>query len=122
MVKIKFCDVPLMVPYPFSDRYCLQRDMECTWIADNGLEKSIVVPEGFITDGASIPKFLWEEIGSPYQPKFITAAIVHDWFCENDWEVDEMSEVFYELLLDSDVGSVKAALMYKSVDWYKTLF
>ena len=40
----------------------------------------IDVPAGFIFDGASIPRFAWSVLGvTPYDPKVIAAAVVHDW-------------------------------------------
>ena len=40
---------------------------------------TIVVPAGFITDGASIPRFAWSIIGGPMSGKYVAAAILHDW-------------------------------------------
>ena len=37
------------------------------------------VPEGFATDGASIPRPLWWLCGSPFDVPRLYAAIVHDW-------------------------------------------
>lgn len=39
----------------------------------------IVVPSGFVTDGATIPKFLWS-ILSPYEDYFY-ACYLHDYLC-----------------------------------------
>ena len=38
-----------------------------------------VVPCGFITDGASIPRILWRLCGHPLSTKRFPAALVHDW-------------------------------------------
>ena len=38
-----------------------------------------VVPAGFITDGASIPRVLWRICGHPMSTKRFPAAVVHDW-------------------------------------------
>ena len=36
------------------------------------------VPEGFVTDGASIPPELWSLIGSPFTGEYRVAAVFHD--------------------------------------------
>ena len=43
------------------------------------LGHAVVVPRGFVSDGASVPRALW----SIYPPfgKYLEAAIVHDWYC-----------------------------------------
>ena len=37
------------------------------------------IPQGFTTDGASIPRFLWRICGHPFEAPRIYAAIRHDW-------------------------------------------
>ena len=36
------------------------------------------LPEGFVFDGASIPRAFWSTTGSPFMPKYIGAGLVHD--------------------------------------------
>ena len=40
---------------------------------------SFVVPKGSMTDGASIPRFLWRVCGHPLQAPRVYAAMLHDW-------------------------------------------
>lgn len=37
------------------------------------------LPMGFMTDGASIPRFLWRVCGTPLESPRVFAALVHDW-------------------------------------------
>lgn len=37
------------------------------------------VPAGFWFNGASIPKLFWQVICSPFDPRILEAALVHDW-------------------------------------------
>ena len=46
---------------------------------DNGFE-TIYVPEGFITDGATIPQVLWDIL--PVMSTYGQAAVVHDYLLE----------------------------------------
>lgn len=38
-----------------------------------------IVPAGFVTDGASIPRFLWRLLGHPFQSDYIDVFILHDY-------------------------------------------
>lgn len=37
------------------------------------------IPAGFVTDGASLPRFFWRLLGAPVEAKTIGAFIEHDW-------------------------------------------
>lgn len=84
----------------------------------------IVVKRGFLTDGASIPKFAWGAIGHPFSG-FLEAAVVHDMlygtkriFVDGE-EVDitqaDADAVFYRVLLDLGCSKLKARTMYTSL-------
>lgn len=49
-------------------------------VGDKGSGKAIIVPSGFITDGASVPQFLWGFL--PSWGKYSRAAVVHDYLYE----------------------------------------
>ncbi|MGE6433156.1 DUF1353 domain-containing protein [Shewanella baltica] len=120
-LKVITCDTPLLAPMPFSKRYRLERNMEVKW-QYRGKVQALIIPQGYVTDGASIPKPFWSVIGSPYLPEFIAAAIVHDYCCEANWNVTEMSELFFRLLKDANVKNVTAKTMKHAVKVYKSLF
>lgn len=44
--------------------------------------KDIIIPVGFITDLASIPRIFWS-ILPPDNPRWSRAAVVHDWLYKN---------------------------------------
>lgn len=85
-----------------------------TYIARCG--KRWEVPKDAITDGASIPAFLWRAVGSPLVGAYRNAAVIHDYYCsirtENDILVHQM---FYEAMLCSGVSAYKAAQLYLGV-------
>ena len=84
----------------------------------------ITVPEGFIFDGASIPKFGWLILGPPFEPEFIIPACVHDWICEHaETYADRMigDTIFFKLLTHEDVKYWKRAIMYALVRLYAIL-
>ncbi len=129
---IKFRNYPHIKPVPETDLYELTKNLNVVYETDDGETKAVLVPKGYQTDGASIPRFLWEEIGHPFSPKFITAAIVHDWHCNiHDGvvklnsqivSVDEMSDLFFDLLRLDGVGVFKSFSMEQVVRAYKTFF
>jgi len=62
---------------PKGNAYRLAED----WHTDckGVFSQKVTVPKGFVTDGASIPRYLWWICGDPMAVPRIYAAIVHDW-------------------------------------------
>jgi len=88
---------------------------------------------GLVTDGGSIPRRLWDEIGGPYM-FCLLAYIIHDWYCErarhlrdNDGEGydtlrKEADDLFLEMLewINDNIGLIKVTwlkrrAMYRGV-------
>lgn len=89
--------------------------------------KIVKVPEGFLSDGASIPRVFWfwaSPIGRHAQ-----AAILHDYLCEyltilEDGKPVEITrkeadQIFKESLLVLGVSNSKANIMYAGVSAYR---
>lgn len=86
-------------------------------------KRSIHIPQGYLTDGASVPRWLWALI--PPWGNHGKAAVVHDYLCEYlqvrcDGERvkitrDECNKIFYQCLNKTDVGKIKAKAMYAAV-------
>lgn len=73
-------------------------------------------PEGSIIDGASIPKFCWRVIGSPFVGRYRRASVIHDVYCvtkKRSWEMTH--RCFHEMMLNDKVSPAKALLMYKAI-------
>lgn len=79
------------------------------------------VPQGFVTDLASIPWWLWSIIGSPTDRKFVKAAVMHDFYCvkahkEQDYSWRRIGDAFFpKLLMQAGVSDRKATRMYWGV-------
>lgn len=41
-------------------------------------EEMYIVPKGFVSDGASIPKFAWSIVGHPFG-EYLESAVIHDY-------------------------------------------
>lgn len=73
-------------------------------------------PSGTVTDGASIPQFLWTVVGGPFEGKFRWAAIIHDRYCEiRTRPAEDTHKAFYDAMLTAGVDSRRAWLMYRAV-------
>ena len=78
--------------------------------------KHWVAPRGAIVDGASIPRFFWSFIGSPFSGKYRNASVIHDVYCVTKSEPRKaVNKMFYEAMRVEGVGRIKAKLMYYAV-------
>lgn len=77
------------------------------------------VPRGYVTDGASIPRFLWSLAGGPFSGLYRDAAIIHDHFCDSmarSWQATH--RVFYDGMLARGVPKFEAQSKYRSVLYF----
>ena len=83
------------------------------------VEKYIIkVPQGFITDLASVPRYLW--ITFPPFGKYTDASIVHDYLYSKDCEYksvtrEQADKIFLELMKQLGVPTWKRYAMYYAV-------
>ena len=77
----------------------------------------IKVEKGFISDLASVPKYLWA-IFPPFG-EYTEAAVIHDGLYRYKiYDRKTSDEIFYELMLDYKVNKVRAWIMFKAVRWF----
>lgn len=77
----------------------------------------VTVPEGFTSDGGSIPRAAWSVIGNP-MGEFLEAAVIHDFLYSSlnrEFYRSEADLIFRELMWNSGVNKLKLALMYSAV-------
>lgn len=73
-------------------------------------------PAGTITDGASIPRFIWSLAGNPWGGDYRFAAVIHDVACkkkDRPWEIVHLT--FYYAMLAAGVSERRAKIMYSAV-------
>jgi hypothetical protein len=104
-----------------GDKYELTHNMTVKY-EYGGSITTFIIPQGYRTDGATIPRILWRVMGTPFSPTYSTASMCHDWQCDRQWPVKEMSDLFYQNLINAGVPKWKAKLMYHSVYLYKRYF
>lgn len=73
-------------------------------------------PKGSVIDGASIPKFFWRTIGSPFVGYYRRPSVIHDVYCVTRSEPHEsVHNMFHEAMLCDGVNPTKAIIMYEAV-------
>lgn len=93
---------------------------ELVFYTDEG--ECIEVPQGFESDGASVPKAFW----SKYPPfgRYLPAAVVHDLLCVQghagncDFTSIEAAEIFRQAMRCCGVGRFKAWKMWFAVRYF----
>ena len=89
-------------------------------------DRVIRVPAGFQSDGASVPRFMWENVSPAIDPRTIRAAIIHDWIYRNHpngWSRRMADCLFYDFCRADGLSwwkSIKAywgVRMFGSYSW-----
>ena len=91
--------VTLLEPYSFVDPTGTEWD----------------VPDGYKTDGASVPTALWA-LYPPFTGNYRSAAVIHDYYCDTmtrSWQ--ETHKVFYYAMRAANVDEKTAKIMYGAV-------
>ena len=70
-------------------------------------------PAGSVTDGASIPRYLWSLIGGPFEGKYRNASVLHDVaYGEHKRPWQDCDRMFYYAMRCSGVSAVEAKTMF----------
>ena len=77
--------------------------------------ENIVIPKGYKTNGANIPRILWC-IVPPFKPKYLPAVVVHDYLCDN--ETYNLADDIFEKLLIKIEDNFITRTMVKAVRLY----
>jgi hypothetical protein len=78
---------------------------------------TFVIPEGFETNGADIPRVFWS-IVHPFKPKYLHAVVAHDYVCM-EMGTYVADDVFEELLYRVDRGVVPRIMVGAMRLWHK---
>lgn len=113
---MRFTDPVRLMPAPGTGKYVLVRPLSYQ-VGFLGSEVVVTVPDGFMTDLASIPRILWS-ILPPHDPDYAGAAVLHDYLYE--WKGGIFTRVvadaiFYEAMRVLGVPAWKAVFMYLAV-------
>ena len=79
-------------------------------------EIAVTAKKGLITDGASIPRWAWRFIGSPFTGKYTGAALIHDaLYMAEALPRKQCDNLFLEMLEVEGVSYWKRYAMYWTV-------
>jgi len=98
---------------PLSDGRHWRTDKSFAYYLE-GSDENIVVPAGFVTDFASVPRFFWRIL--PPWGRYGPAAIVHDWlYHTQQYSRKRCDEIFLEAMRVLEVGWLTRRCMYRAV-------
>jgi len=81
-------------------------------------DKFIIVPKGFRTDGASIPRQFWSIVGNPFE-EYFESAVVHDYlYRKKIGTKSHADKVFLQAMKDQGVNPIKRRIMYWAVKYF----
>lgn len=87
------------------------------YVGNMDSDEVIIVPEGFITDFASIPRIFWSIL--PPHGRYAKAAVIHDYLYTNAIKNKKYAdEVFKEAMKVLNVNDTVIFIMYKAVSWF----
>jgi len=85
------------------------------------LGETIVIPQGFVSDLASVPRILWLFI-SPFG-RYTEGAVVHDYlYLRSDFSRKECDDIFLELMRRNRTNEFTAQLIYRAVRYFGWLY
>ena len=84
-------------------------------LLENYNYKEIIVPRGYETNGADVPRIFWSII-PPFKPKYLPAVVVHDYLCSLK-QYEKANCCFEEMLYEIE-ESILTIAMVKSVKFY----
>ena len=77
------------------------------------------VPQGFLFDGASIPRALWRLCGSPYDSPRIIAALAHDYlYAKQPVARKAADQIYRDMQIMLGISAWKARIEYRALRWF----
>lgn len=78
--------------------------------------KVFTVKKGFVSDGMSMPRLFRWLIGDPFEPQFLYAAVIHDWYYRTQTIDRNLADtIFRSMLAKSGVPAWKCSAIYLSL-------
>jgi len=102
-----------MIVSPLVEEEMYQLKADFKFIA-NGL--TFIIPAGFVFDGASIPKIFWTITTSPFNPKVMRAACIHDFlYRTHAIPRKQADKLFMQILIEDGMAEESAEVLYSAV-------
>lgn len=79
-------------------------------------DDTVIVPDGFVTDGASVPALFWPVVSHPLAPSSLRAAILHDFqYRTASVTRKDADDTFYRALRADGCAWLRAKAMWLAV-------
>lgn len=91
---------------------------EAVWPA---IDWFVTVPEGYVSDGYSIPKIAWLIVGHPFGQEHMVPAFIHDYLCDKAQSYEQRvlaDAAFFHLMEKYEVPGLKRAVFYIAVRFW----
>jgi len=109
----RFTNMLLVSPLPDGKTWIIRSDFGYD-VGEEGSGETINVPIGFMTDFASVPRFLWGLI--PRWGKYGNAAVVHDFsYWQQSYSRKRADDIFLEGMQVLGVAKIQRNLIYFAV-------
>lgn len=104
----------LIVSYPNPDEKWL---LEAPLVYETKRGNTVVVPDGYTTDLASVPRWAWR-IVRPDHPTVRRASALHDYLytdLTDEFTKAQADNIFYKAMIEDGTSKVLASLMWLAV-------
>lgn len=105
---------------PETNQWILRKEL--VYFDSQYVYRPITVPEGFVCDGSSIPRFAWPLIGHPLEGEFGLCGFLHDLlYREKEFNRRACDLVYKEALIELGSPEWKAQTCYltlRALGWW----
>ena len=122
-IVVNYTDFARVVGYNYRRKnkpYYLMQNVYVVVRIKSGQRYYLKMNKDFVSDGCTIPRFLWSIFGCPDTPEYLPASLIHDWLLCHPQAINRdrklSSRIFRQALLNEGVGKGKAQSMYWVVD------
>ena len=129
-------EVDVLYPLPFLTKEEIKNINKKPFVNEEKLKVKLIdyinfetycfeIEQGYMWDGATIPRAFWRLIGSKSDPRFLIPSMIHDVLCENHHYIDNdryfSTCVFERLLYVSKVNAFNRWMIKHSVDNFQKI-
>ena len=103
-------------------RYKLHGNYTVKVIDEDKFIYYVTVPDGFVNDGASVPRIFWTISGLTRDGLIRAGALIHDWLYRRNGKLETLTisrkdsdKIFYDLMRAAGISGYRAWIAYKAV-------
>ena len=115
---------PIVTPVPWRLGKGRRYRLVTEYYFEDVLSVWHMIPQGYMTDGASIPTLTgltWAAMYSKYDPIVMRSALCHDYLCSArplGTTSAQACELFQRMLMEDGAGRIRAQMMARAVSMF----